>query len=277
MNLRSVKELYWELRRYPDQAVDILLQPVSPFYRQRRKYNSELDYWRRELMNFERWYGGNICHWGVPSPTHKLAVSEVWVTNAVLTWHSVNPNLLEELLLEPDAFLGKRVLEVGCGPSAPILQFAGCERHGIDPLIDRYIKVGWPLFDYDVTFVNAFAEDMPYPDGYFDAVISRNALDHVDDFPSVAREIGRVLKPGGGLFFSVEYHRPTLNEPQQLNDESIKSAFRHLNIGKIRERGMDELNRDLAKRFNLNLASLTERSGLGGDERFAVWHGSKPG
>ncbi|MGB3540243.1 MAG: hypothetical protein WBA42_18985 [Mesorhizobium sp.] len=67
-----------------------------------------------------------------------------------MTMHKLRPTYYEELGLEADAFEGKRVLEVGCGPLVPIQQFSACERHGIDPLADLYMASGWPLFDYDV-------------------------------------------------------------------------------------------------------------------------------
>jgi SAM-dependent methyltransferase len=278
MNLRQMKEVYWDVRKQPDQALRILLEPLVPSYRAHRKYQSELDYWRRYLLALRAWYEDGVIDWGVPPPTkeQKVVVSDLWATNALVTRHQRCPMLFEELMLASDAFRGRRVLEVGCGPSAPILQFADCERHGIDPLIDKYIKAGWPLFDLDVTFVNAYAEDMPYGDGYFDAVISRNALDHVDDFARTAAEIGRVLKPDGGIFFSVEYHKPTLNEPQQLDDASVTAAFGHLDVKKVGERGKNQLNRDLARRFDLLLPDLLTTAGADHGELYVVWHGRKP-
>jgi hypothetical protein len=44
----------------------------------------------------------------------------------------MSPSYHVELQLDADAFAGKRVLEIGCGPLVPILQFDDCERHGVD-------------------------------------------------------------------------------------------------------------------------------------------------
>jgi hypothetical protein len=60
--------------------------------------------------------------------------------------HALRPAYLEELHTGADTFTGERVLEVGCGPLAPVLQFAGCERHGIDPFAGQYLEIGWPLY-----------------------------------------------------------------------------------------------------------------------------------
>jgi ubiquinone/menaquinone biosynthesis C-methylase UbiE len=125
-----------------------------------------------------------------------------------------------------DHFVGRRVLEIGNGPLAPILQFEGCEPHGVDTLNNMYMNAGWPLFGYDARLLSIRAETLPYPDGYFDAVISVNALDHVDDFGKVASEMQRVLKSGGELRFEVEYHEPTVTEPLRLNDDKVRQAFR---------------------------------------------------
>lgn len=73
--------------------------------------------------------------------------------------------------------------------------------------------------------INAIRESMSYVDSYFDAVISVNALDHVDDFRQVASEIYRAVKVGGKIFFEVEYHAPTVNEPQHLNDATVIDSF----------------------------------------------------
>ncbi len=42
----------------------------------------------------------------------------------------MSPSYLVELQLGADAFAGKRVLEIGCGP-VPILPFDDCEQPGV--------------------------------------------------------------------------------------------------------------------------------------------------
>src|SRR3984893_6124139 len=143
--------------------------------------------------------------WGIRPPTskQKLNVSELWIVNAVMTMHFLRPSYMEELCLEPDCFTRKRVLEIGSGPLAPILQFTGCTRHCIDPPVNMYLAAGWPLFGYDAKFINSGGDALPYPDGYVDAVISVNALDHADDFERVASEMQRVSRRGGGVYLEV--------------------------------------------------------------------------
>jgi ubiquinone/menaquinone biosynthesis C-methylase UbiE len=89
------------------------------------------------------------------------------------------------------------------------------------------LRLGYPLHTYrtGTRFVHGHSEAMPIPDGFFDAVISVNALDHVDDFATTAREIGRVLRPGGRLRMHLHYHPANPVEPQQLDDRAVREAF----------------------------------------------------
>jgi ubiquinone/menaquinone biosynthesis C-methylase UbiE len=43
------------------------------------------------------------------------------------------------------------------------------------------------------------AEKLPFPAGYFDAVLCCDAFHHLPDQDTAAKEIARVLRPGGGL------------------------------------------------------------------------------
>jgi SAM-dependent methyltransferase len=246
---------------------------LTPRQRTRHKYEAELDHWRTELQHLHQWFvDGTTDWWGIrpPSSEQKVTRSDIWSVNAILTMHQMRPSYLEELQIAADAFVGERVLEVGCGPLAPILQFTGCDRHGVDPLTGQYVTAGWPLYALDVTVVTAGAERMPYPDGWFDSVISVNALDHVDDFQAMAREVQRVLRPGGRLMFDVEYHEPTVTEPVELSDEVVCAAFGDIRLSKVRELDARDLFAGLVERFHLSDDVLPP---LGSGERYACWHG----
>ena len=100
------------------------------------------------------------------------------------------------------------------------------------------MEAGFPIHIYEsrAKFVYGFSENMPFPDNYFDAIISVNALDHVDDFNLTSNEIQRVLKPGGKLRFHLHYHLKTPTEPLELNDEIVINAFKWAdNFKKISE------------------------------------------
>lgn len=253
-----------------------LIRHMAPRRAAEAKYDAELAYWRGELRNLNAWFEqGDTDWWGVapPTPEQKVTRSDVWASNAVQTLHKVRPTYLEELALEADAFAGQRVLEVGCGPLVPLQQFTDCRRHAIDPLVDRYLEAGWPLYDYDATIIRAFGERLPYPDHYFDAVIAVNSLDHVDNFPRVAAEMQRVLRPGGRLCFEVEYHAPTVTEPLALEDQTIRAALDRCQLDKVVERDAAALYEALRDRFGLVTTKF--RDIHAGDERFVTWHGTR--
>ena len=69
----------------------------------------------------------------------------------------------------------------------------------------------------------------------FYAVVSVNAIDHVDDFGQAAREIQRVLKPRGKLRMQVHYHPPTRCEPIEVDDTILLESFEALGIQKVGE------------------------------------------
>lgn len=115
--------------------------------------------------------------------------------------------------LTHDDYVGKRVLDIGCGPRGS-LEWADmtAERVGLDPLADDYLALG--AAGHAMTYVASGAEDMPFDDASFDIVCSFNSLDHVDDPDAVIEEIKRVTCFGGLLLMMSDVHRrPTPQEP----------------------------------------------------------------
>jgi ubiquinone/menaquinone biosynthesis C-methylase UbiE len=141
-----------------------------------------------------------------------------------MTWLEVfqKRKYLADLRLQPESFSGLRLLDVGCGPFPNTLVFHNCERHGIDPLCQKYSQAGFPIMEWSKAgymFHCASAEKMLFADAFFDAVISVNAIDHVDDFAMAALEIKRILKPDGLFCMHVHYHKASACEPIELSDQ----------------------------------------------------------
>lgn len=94
---------------------------------------------------------------------------------------------------------GKRVLVVGCGFGEDALRLArlGADVYAFDLSPDS-LGIARRLAQREglaVTFQQAPAEALPYQDDFFDCVVARDILHHVD-VPAAMGEIRRVAKPG---------------------------------------------------------------------------------
>ncbi|MDX2139545.1 MAG: methyltransferase domain-containing protein [Chloroflexota bacterium] len=106
---------------------------------------------------------------------------------------------------------GKRVLEVGIGLGS---LFGSLARRaslalGVDLTAfgTQMSKRRAQLFDLPHMHpIHADAERLPFEDEAFDTVVSWGVIHHTPDTPRAAREIWRVLKPGGTALVMI-YHR----------------------------------------------------------------------
>lgn len=101
---------------------------------------------------------------------------------------------------------GQRVLEVGCGRGVGIeillsLGAAHVTGFDLDPkMIDRAGKRTAKYGDRARVFVGD-AERIDAADAGFDAVVDYGVVHHIPDWRQALKEIARVLKPGGVLYF----------------------------------------------------------------------------
>jgi ubiquinone/menaquinone biosynthesis C-methylase UbiE len=98
---------------------------------------------------------------------------------------------------------GRDVLEVGVGAGTDHLNFAraGARCTGVDltgAAIDM-TRRRLALENLTSNLVQADAETLPFPDRSFDYVYSWGVIHHTPDPPAAAREILRVLRPGGSF------------------------------------------------------------------------------
>jgi len=113
-----------------------------------------------------------------------------------------------------DQFAGKRLLEVGCGMGTDLLQFArgGAIVTGLD-LTPRSVSTArhhLELYGCKGDFVIGDAENLSFPDNYFDVVYSNGVLHHTPDTQRAVNEIYRVLKKGG-IAKVMLYYKHSLN------------------------------------------------------------------
>jgi SAM-dependent methyltransferase len=101
------------------------------------------------------------------------------------------------------------LLDIGSGLGGPARWFAhrfGCRITGVDLTpefcaLARHLTAQLGLAD-KLRFEVADALALPFPDAGFDGAYSMNVSMNIADKPALAREIRRVLKPGGWLLLS---------------------------------------------------------------------------
>jgi SAM-dependent methyltransferase len=128
---------------------------------------------------------------------------------------------------------GMRVLELG-GSNAG-LQFAmarsGCKVVNVDPG-ERARGRGWPVgpefhallnrrFATDVQLCSSFIEEANLPSDSFDRAVCVSTLEHIPEpeIPRIARELSRLLKPGGLLVLTVDLFLGLVPFTAQLRNE----------------------------------------------------------
>jgi SAM-dependent methyltransferase len=207
----------------------------------KEKQNAEVRFWQKEIKRYVQWYNGELKElYEHPSPTGNKVKAYTIEESAILTFFETHQKTkyLKDLLLDTKSFIGMKILDIGSGPFPSGLCFDDCEVYCLDPLFDRYISAGFPIHIYEqrARFVQSKAEAMPFHDGFFDGVISVNAIDHVDDFKKTASEIKRVLKPGGRFRMHVHYHPKTTAEPLELTDEVFLKSYSWVtNLRRLKE------------------------------------------
>ena len=121
------------------------------------------------------------------------------------------PELFHEFdMLFKEAFpqKPKRLLDIGCGSGLyfPAMHDIADEIVGID-ISDGMLKAAQELVDKkgykNIKLQNASAEELPFDDDSFDAVIGFDVLHHVPNIKKAMAEANRVLMPGG-KFASIE-------------------------------------------------------------------------
>lgn len=105
----------------------------------------------------------------------------------------------------PESIAGQTILDIGCGPGVQIPYLAAKNTLiGLD--ISKHALDRAKANGYIGVEANLDGCALPFKDGQFDIVVATDILEHLFGPDEVAREIRRVLKPGGFALISVPNH-----------------------------------------------------------------------
>ncbi len=152
---------------------------------------------------------------------------------------------------------GQRMLEMGTGAGTDFLKFAraGADAHGVDLTESgvRLVRERLALEGLSARVMQADIEHLPFANDAFDFVYSWGVIHHTENTPAAAREVVRVLKPGG-RFSVMIYHR-----------YSLVCLLGYLRFGLFRGRpfaSVDEIARDHFESFGTKVYSEAGARGL---------------
>lgn len=139
-------------------------------------------------------------------------------------WRAGQQRRLEMIQQAAGRRLEGRVLDNGCGIGAYLsrLSEAATQAHGLEFDTARARRAG----EDAPNVVQAAGEALPYPARSFDFVLSHEVLEHVEDDRAAAREIVRVLRPGGRLALFV----PNRGYPFETHGVFWRGRYRFGNI-----------------------------------------------
>ena len=111
-----------------------------------------------------------------------------------------------DLLARVDATAPPLVVDLGCGSGELTLglldRWPGARVVGLDSSPQMLAKARAAAVEMgaeNVTFLEAEAEQLPFPDRSFDVVVSNGVIDLIPDKDAVFAELFRVLAPGGRM------------------------------------------------------------------------------
>lgn len=125
-----------------------------------------------------------------------------------------------------DGFLkNKIVADFGCGPRGSLVWTQSPSlKIGIDVLVDQYFDTfGDTLIHHNYVYVKSTERHIPVPSEFVDVVYTMNAMDHTENFSTMASEVLRILKRGGIFVGSFNLNEPpTATEPLTLTEPIVK-------------------------------------------------------
>ncbi|MEZ0350963.1 fatty-acid O-methyltransferase Mtf2 [Mycobacterium sp. pR1184] len=139
---------------------------------------------------------------------------------------------------------GKRVLEVGCGHGGGASYLmrtahpASYTALDLNPIGIAFCQKRHRLAGLE--FIKGDAEDLPFPDQSFDAVINIESSHLYREFPRFLDEVGRVLRPRGHFLYADFRFADTVADWEKQLANAPMTMLSHTTINEQVVRGMEK-------------------------------------
>lgn len=147
-----------------------------------------------------------------------------WCGEPSYVWRSGQERRLQMIVEAAGERLQGRLLENGCGVGMYVQHLAPHAGFvtGIEFDLPRAVEAGQRASQ----IANAAGENLPFPDQTFDAILSHEVLEHVQDDQRAVQEMLRVLRPGGRIILFV----PNRGYPFETHGIYWRGKYRFGNI-----------------------------------------------
>jgi arsenite methyltransferase len=197
----------------------------------------------------------------------------VYITDDVVAQRRIT---LEALALQP----GERVLDIGSGPGLLTLDMGaavGADGRvcGVDPS-ESMVAMASAREPADgsapLEFIAGDAYALPFPDESFDAAVSTQVYEYVQDMPAALAEARRVLRPGGRLLVldtdwdSVVWHssdQERMRRVLRAFDEHLADPYLPRKLPRfLADAGFELTRSEVVPMFNVGYKRETYSGGL---------------
>jgi 2-polyprenyl-3-methyl-5-hydroxy-6-metoxy-1,4-benzoquinol methylase len=159
-----------------------------------------------------------------------------------------------------DSFVGKTIIDIGCGSKLKSLFFENSRIIAIDPLANDFMEtIEWADLKKASAVHSLPAEtfiDELKDQG--DLVMCINVLDHCFDPEKVVQNIHAYLKPGGLCLMSVDIsdrpHHPNPKHPSPISEEKLLSWFAQGSFKDLKILARDAQPHGLGKSLTLTVS-----------------------
>ena len=156
-------------------------------------------------------------------------------------------------LIDFNAWKDKDVLDIGCGAGVEVVRFAraGARMVGVDIADSAVALTRQNLAQQGLTarVEVADGEALPFPDNSFDFVFAHGVIQYTNDDRALAREVRRVLRPGGVALFQVYNRISWLNALSKV----MKTPLEHEDAPVLKRYSIAEFRALLSDFANVDL------------------------